>query len=117
MAEEHLSHIRQVFEKLQAAKLSMKLSKMIQRGSIFRTHFKHKRHPTITFEDTSHSENASTNYTQTGSYLPWTSRLLQKIYQKLTLLMHQQVKFNWTLAHHEAFLHLKASITQAPILH
>ena len=27
MAEEHLSHIRQVFEKLQAAKLSMKLSK------------------------------------------------------------------------------------------
>ena len=27
MAEEHLSHIRQVFEKLQVAKLSMKLSK------------------------------------------------------------------------------------------
>ena len=27
MAEEHLSHIRQVFEKLQAAKVSMKLSK------------------------------------------------------------------------------------------
>ena len=27
MAEEHLSHIREVFEKLQAAKLSMKLSK------------------------------------------------------------------------------------------
>ena len=26
-AEEHLSHIKQVFEKLQAAKLSMKLSK------------------------------------------------------------------------------------------
>ena len=27
MAEEHLSHIRQVFQKLRAAKLSMKLSK------------------------------------------------------------------------------------------
>ena len=27
MAEEHLSHIKQVFEKLQSAKLSMKFSK------------------------------------------------------------------------------------------
>ena len=29
----------------------------------------------------------------------------------------QQVKFDWTPTHHEAFLHLKESITQAPILH
>ena len=30
--------------------------------------------------------------------------------------MCQQVMFDWTLIHHEAFLHLKESITQAPIL-
>ena len=40
-----------------------------------------------------------------------------KIAKPLTLLMCQQVKFNWTMTHHEAFLHLKESITQAPILH
>ena len=40
-----------------------------------------------------------------------------KISKPLTLLTHQQVKFNWTPTHHEAFLHLKESITQAPILH
>ena len=40
-----------------------------------------------------------------------------KIAKPLTLLTHQQVKFNWTPTHHEAFLHLKESITQAPILH
>ena len=39
-----------------------------------------------------------------------------KIAKPLTLLTCQQVKFNWTPAHHEAFLHLKESITQAPIL-
>ena len=39
-----------------------------------------------------------------------------KIAKPLTLLTHQQVKFDWTPAHHEVFLHLKESITQAPIL-
>ena len=39
-----------------------------------------------------------------------------KIAKPLTLLICQQVKFDWTLTHHEAFLHLKESITQAPIL-
>ena len=40
-----------------------------------------------------------------------------KIAKPLTLLTCQQVKFDWTPTHHEAFLHLKESITQAPILH
>ena len=40
-----------------------------------------------------------------------------KIAKTLTLLTCQQVKFDWTPTHHEAFLHLKESITQAPILH
>ena len=40
-----------------------------------------------------------------------------KIAKPLTLLRCQQVKSDWTPTHHEAFLHLKESITQAPILH
>ena len=39
-----------------------------------------------------------------------------KIAKPLTLLTCQQVKFNWTPTNHETFLHLKESITQAPIL-
>ena len=39
-----------------------------------------------------------------------------KIAKPLTLLTHQQVKFDWIPTHHEAFLHLKESITQAPLL-
>ena len=38
-----------------------------------------------------------------------------KIAKSLTLLTHQQVKFDWTLTHHDAFLKLKESIIQAPI--
>ena len=40
-----------------------------------------------------------------------------KIAKPLTLLTQQQVKFEWTPAHHKAFLKLKESIIQAPILH
>ena len=40
-----------------------------------------------------------------------------KIAKLLTLLTHQQVKFDWTPTHHKAFLHLKEFITQAPTLH
>ena len=35
----------------------------------------------------------------------------------MTLFTQQQVKFEWTPAHHEAFLKLKESIIQALILH
>ena len=35
----------------------------------------------------------------------------------LTLLTHQKAKFEWTLIHHTAFLTLKESVIQAPILH
>ena len=40
-----------------------------------------------------------------------------KMAKPLTLLTRQQVKFDWTLAHHTAFLHLKEGIVQVPILH
>ena len=39
-----------------------------------------------------------------------------KIAKPLTLLTCQQVRFDWTPTHHEAFLTLKESIIQAPIL-
>ena len=35
----------------------------------------------------------------------------------LTLLTCQKAKFEWTPIHHTAFLTLKKSVTQAPILH
>ena len=40
-----------------------------------------------------------------------------KIAKPLTLLTRQQAKFDWTPEHHTAFLHLKETIVQAPILH
>ena len=44
------------------------------------------------------------------------SKNVVKIAKPLTLLTCQQVKFDWTLTHHDAFLKLKESIIQAPIL-
>ena len=41
---------------------------------------------------------------------------LMKIAKPFTLLTRQQVKFEWTPEHQQAFLKLKDSIIQAPIL-
>ena len=35
----------------------------------------------------------------------------------LTLLTYKKTKFEWTLVHYIAFMTLKESITQVPILH
>ena len=40
-----------------------------------------------------------------------------KVAKLLTLLTRQQIKFEWTLEHQAAFVHLKDAIVQAPILH
>ena len=40
-----------------------------------------------------------------------------KIAKPLTFLTHQQATFEWTPTQHNAFLMLKDSIIQAPILH
>ena len=40
-----------------------------------------------------------------------------KIAKPLTLLTRQQVKFKWMPEHQAAFVHLKDTIVQAPILH
>ena len=44
-------------------------------------------------------------------------RNYEKIAKPLTLLTHQQTKFDWTPTYHSAFLTLKESVIQAPILH
>ena len=44
-------------------------------------------------------------------------RNFAKIAKPLTLLIHQQAKFEWTPSHHNAFLTLKESVIQVPILH
>ena len=44
-------------------------------------------------------------------------RNLAKIAKHLTLLTHQQAKFEWTPIHHNAFLTLKEAVNQAPVLH
>ena len=83
-AEEHLLHIKQVFEKLWATKLSMKLSKchfIPKEIQYLGTYFKHQGHLPTTFEDTSHSKDAPTDNPQTSLCLPWISWVLQEIYQ------------------------------------
>ena len=44
-------------------------------------------------------------------------RNFAKITKPLILLTQQQTKFKWTPTHHNAFLTLKESVIQAPILH
>ena len=126
--EEHLSHIKRVFGKLQSDKLSMKLSKC---------HFFSKKiqylghilsttgiHPII-LENMSYSTNATpTTPKQVWAFLGLVGfyqkfiKNFAKIAKPLTLLTRQQVKFDWTPpVHHTAFLTLKEAITQAPILH
>ena len=55
--------------------------------------------------------------------IPGIGRLYQKVHKKfakiakpLTLLTRQQVKFKWTPEHQVAFMKLKDSVTQVPIL-
>ena len=43
-------------------------------------------------------------------------RNFAKMAKLLTLLTHQKAKFEWTTIHHTAFLTLKESVIQAPIL-
>ena len=125
-AEEHLLHIRKVFEKLRSAKLSMKLSKF---------HFFSKEiqylghilstmgiHPLPSKTQAIQKMNPPTTPKQVhaffglvGYYRKFIKNFL-KIAKPLTLLTRQQVNFEWTPEHQEAFVKLKDSIIQAPIL-
>ena len=126
MAEEHLSHIRQVFERLGAAKLSMKLSKchFFSKEIQYLGHILSTRgiQPLRLKMQTIQNMHSLTTPKQVHAFLGLVGyyrkfiKNFAKIAKPLTLLTYQQVKFNWTPTHHEAFLHPKESITQAPIL-
>ena len=82
--QEHLSHIRKVFKKLQSAKLSMKMSKcnFFSKAIQYLGHiFEHYRYQTLTIQDTCHTTHATTNYAKTGSSFSWVSWLLQEIHK------------------------------------
>ena len=123
---EHLFHIKQVFGKLRAAKLSMKLNKC----HFFSKEIQYLGHilstkgiqPLPSKMQAIQKMHPPTTPRQVCAFLGLVAyyrkfiKNFAKIARPLTLLTCQQVKFNWTPTHHKAFLHLKESITQAPIL-
>ena len=125
--QEHLSHIRKVFEKLKSANLPMKkskcnfFSKEIQYLGHFlsatgirplpsKTHaIQHMQPPT--------TPKKVRAFPGLVRYYRKFIEGFAKIAKPLTLLTRQQVKFEWSSVHHTAFLHLKDAIVQVPILH
>ena len=126
-AEEHLSHIKQVFEKLKNAHLSMKLSKchFFTKGDpVPWTHPLHQRYQTSTIKNPSDIQHTSTKTAKQVCAFLGLIRYYRKFFRNfakmakpLTLLTHQKAKFEWTPIHHTAFLTLEESVIQAPILH
>ena len=125
--QEHLSHICMVFEKLKSANLSMKKSKC----SFFSKEIQYLGHilsatgirPLPSKTHAIQNMKPPTTPKQVRVFLRLVRyyrkfiRGFAKIAKPLTLLTRQQVKFDWTPEHQEAFIHLKEAIVQAPILH
>ena len=125
--QEHLSHICMVFQKLKSANLSMKKSKC----SFFLKEIQYLGHilsatgirPLPSKTHAIQNMNPPTTPKQVRAFLGLVGyyrkfiRGFTKIAKPLTLLTRQQVKFDWTPEHQEAFIHLKEAIVQAPILH
>ena len=124
--QEHLSHIRKVFEKLRSAKLSIKMSKC----NFFSKEIQYLGHILSAIgirplpskmSAIQHMQPPSTPK-QVWAFLGLVGyyrkfiKGFAKIAKPLTMLTWQQVKFEWTPVHHTAFLHLKEAIIQAPIL-
>ena len=125
--EEDLSHFRKVFEKLQLAKLPMKLSKchffskeILYLGHILsatgiqplpsKTHsIQHMQPPT--------TPKQVWGFLGLVGYYRKFIKGFGKLTKPLTLLTWQQEKFDWMPLHHTTFLSLKEAIIQAPILH
>ena len=124
--EEHLEHIKTVFEKLRHTKLSMKLSKChffakeIQYlGHILgvegikpvpaRTEAIKAMHPPVI------PKQVRTFLRLVGYYRKFIKNFA-KIVKLLTMLTQMDVKFEWKETHHCAFMKLKEAIIQAPIL-
>ena len=125
--QEHLSHIRKVFEKLRSAKLSRKISKcnfssmeIRYIGHILGTTGTRllpssKTHAIQHMQPPSTSKQVQAFPGLVGYYRKFIKGFA-KIAKPLTMLTRQQVKFDWTPTHHTTFLNLKEAIIQAPIL-
>ena len=124
--QEHLLHIRMVFEKLKSANLSMKKSKC----SFFSKEIQHLGHilsatgiqPLPSKTHAIQHMNPPTTPKHIRAFLGLLGyyrkfiKGFTKIAKLLTLLTRQQAKFDWTPEHQAAFIHLKDTIVQAPIL-
>ena len=124
--EEHLQHIKTVFEKLHHAKLSMKLSKC----HFFAKEIQYLRHilgmegikPVPAKTEAIKAMHPPTNPKQVCAFLGlvgYYSKFIKnfaKIAKPLTMLTRMDVKFEWKETHPCAFMKLKDSIIQAPIL-
>ena len=124
--EEHLQHIKTVFEKLHHAKLSMKLSKC----HFFAKEIQYLRHilgmegirPVPAKTEAIKAMHPPVNPKQVRAFLGLVRyyrkfiKNFAKIAKPLTVLTHMDVKFEWKETHHCAFMKLKDAIIEAPIL-
>ena len=124
--EEHLEHIRTVFEKLRDAKLSMKLSKC----HFFAKEIQYLGHilgkegikPVPAKTEAIKVMHPPVNPKQVRAFLGLVGcyrkfiRNFTKIAKPLTMLTRMDVKFEWKEIHQDAFMKLKEAIIQAPIL-
>ena len=121
--EEHLQHIKTVFEKLHHAKLSMKLSKChffakeIQyilgveeiKPVPAKTEAIKAMHPLV------NPKQIRAFFRLVGYYRKFI-KIFAKLTKPLTMLTRMDVKFEWKETHHCTFIKLKDAIIQAPIL-
>ena len=124
--EEHLQHIRTVFEKLHHAKLSMKLSKC----HFFTKKIQYLEHilgvegikPVPAKTEAIKAIHPPVNPKQVHAFLGLVGyyrkfiKNFAKIAKPLTMLTRMDVKFEWKETHQCAFMELKDAIIQAPIL-
>ena len=124
--EEHLEHIRTVFEKLRDAKLSLKLSKC----HFFAKEIQYLGHilgtegikPVPAKTKAIRAMHPPVNPKQVRAFLGLVGYYRKfitnfaKIVKPLTMLTRMDVKFEWKETHQYAFMKLKEAIIQAPIL-
>ena len=124
--EEHLEHIRTVFEKLRDAKLSMKLSKC----HFFTKEIQYQGHilgterikPVPAKTEVIRAMHPPVNPKQVRAFLRLAGyyrkfiKNFAKIAKPLTMLTQMDVKFEWKETHQYAFMKLKKAIIQPPIL-
>ena len=124
--EEHLQHIKTVFKKLHHVKLSMKLSKC----HFFTKEIQYLGHiqgiegikPIPVKTETIKAMHPPVNPKQVRAFLQLVGyyrkfiKNFAKIVKPLTMLTQMDIKFEWKETYHCAFMKLKDTIIQAPIL-